>query len=246
MNHLRNLSCLLLITATISSASVLQTYNDRPSWEAATDSGFTLVDFELLDLGTNGYIAYTTAAGLTHGGLNFVGVEGAGYLMYASAPGALDPDYANSGKLLKGPIHGNGTGYLSVTLPSNITSFGLDLMSIFPSAQSFTILLDNVQAAVVTTVTQPDRQFFGVTTDTPITNVKIYLAGSGSTTFFTEGRFDNFVYGSASTGGTTGGGGTGGGPEAETPEAGTLLCLGSGLLMFRWVKRRGHMLATPA
>lgn len=249
MNHLRNLSCLLLITASISSASVLQTYNDRPSWEAATNAGFTLVDFEDLNLPL-GYFNYSTVSGLLSDGVTFVGVQnapGIPYYLWASTPGVGDPAYANSGTLLVGPEYRGGNGYLSVTLPSAVTSFGLDLMSMDPVAQSFRILLDDIDVGItITTVAQPSRQFFGVTTDTPISAVRIVFNGDPTTTSITSGRFDNFVYGSASTGGTTGGSGTGGGPEAETPEAGTLLCLGSGLLMFRWVKRRGHPLATPA
>lgn len=236
MNHFRNLICLLLITAASGSASVLQTFSDRASWEAATAAGFTTVDFENLNLPL-GYFNYSTVAGLTTDGVTFVGVQdspGVPYYLWASTPGVGDPAFANSGTLLVGPEHRGGAGYLSVTLPSAVTSFGLDLMSVDPTAQSFRFVLDNVDIGIViTTVAQPNRQFFGVTTDTPITTVRILFDGSPATSSVTAGRFDNFVYGAAGSGG-------GGGPEGEAPEAGTLLCLGSGLLILRWIRQRGY------
>lgn len=245
MKYIRNLLCLWLITAAISSASVLQTFTTRASWEAATQAGFTTVDFENLSL-PMGYLSYSTSAGLTTGGLSFVGVQGdtwSPYYLWAAIPGALDPDFANSGALLKGPEYrAGGAAYLSVTVPTGVTSFGLDLMSYNPTAQNFVIQLDGVNIGVViTTLAQPARQFFGFTADAPITNVRIFLDGSPNTSAATAGRFDNFVYGAA---GAPGGGGGGGGEEA--PEGTTMLCLGMGLVMVRWVKRRTGLLAGAA
>jgi len=117
-------------------------------------------------------------------------------------------------------------------------------MSFMPEAASCRIQLDGIDVGIViTSQARPTRNFFGVTTDTPISQVRITL-NSGFTNN-TYGLFDNFGYGAAET---SGGGGTGTdpGPTEETPEVATTVLLGAGLLMMRWLKRRQTMATTTA
>jgi hypothetical protein len=187
---------------------------------------------------------FSSAGGLTTGGLTFVGVLDLNqYFLWALNPPLNAGENFGSSTLIKGPEL-RTTSYLSVTLPTATTSFGLDLMSFMPEAASFLIQLDGIDVGIViTSQARPTRTFFGVTTDTPISQVRITL-NSGFTNN-TYGLFDNFAYGAA---GTSGGGGTGTdpGPTEETPEVATMVLLGTGLLMMRWLKRRQTMATTIA
>ncbi len=228
-----------LFTALASHATVLQIYNSRPTWDAAT-TGRADVDFESLNLGVGGFTSYSSAGGLNIGGLNIVGVLDVNqYFLWALNPPAAALENYGSNTIIRGPER-RPTSYLSVTLPSAVTSFGVDLMTYDPAAQSFAILLDGIQVATVTTANRPTRTFFGVTTDAPITEIRLVL-NSGNN-FTTQGLFDNFAYGAAAGSG-------GGGPSpSETPEVGTLAATGTGLILVRYLRRRSRVqqLALPA
>ncbi|MBM3786663.1 MAG: hypothetical protein FJW30_20070 [Acidobacteria bacterium] len=217
-----------LFVALTSHATVLQTYNTRPSWEAAT-TGRADVDFESLGLSTGWFQSFSTAAGLTIGGVNIVGVLDVNqYFLWALNPPSGAPEDFGSSTIIRGPER-RPTSYLSITLPAAVTSFGIDLMTYDPAAQSFAILLDGTQVATVTTAARPTRTFFGVTTDAPITEVRLVL--TSSTNLTTQGLFDNLAYGSASAGEP---------PPGETPEVGTLIATGTGLMMVRYLRRRSR------
>ena len=173
-------------------------------------------------------------------------MDASSYYLYALNPAIGDAQDFGSGTELRGPYlpctvvgacASPHTSYLSVTLPSGATSFGLDLMTAYPQAQSFTIQLDSIDVGlVITTQARPTRTFFGVTTDAPISQVRITL--NSGVINQTQGLFDNFAYGAA---GTSGGGGTTD-PSGDTPEVATMLCVGSGLMAMRLLRRR----QTPA
>jgi hypothetical protein len=226
MRILRNLSISLLALAMVSSATVV-TYTSRATWEAAS-SGITNVDLESLGLATNGYADYGTASGLTTGGLSFVGVlDPSTYYLWAyHPPTGNDQDY-ESQTILRGPEY-RTTSYLRITLPTATTAFGLELMTVFPGAQNFRILLDGTDIGfAVTTASRPTRTFFGFTSTTAVSELRIAL--DSGTVNTTQGIFDNFAYGAGEP------------PPGETPEVATLLGVGSGLVMMRWIRRR-----TPA
>jgi hypothetical protein len=240
MRSLRNLFILLLLIASFASATVLQTYDSRPSWEAAT-TGRIDIDFESLSL-PGGYAVYGTSAGLTTGGVTFVGVlDWNSFYLVALNPPSGVPEDMGSGKVLVAADY-RATSYLNIILPAAATSFGIDLKTAYPAGIGFRIRLEGVEiGSAITTSTGPT--FFGITSDTPFSQIAIRL--DGATANNTVGVFDNFAYGAA---GTSGGGGTGSdpGPTEETPEAATMLMLGSGLLMMRWVKRRQPTVTTTA
>ena len=236
MRSLRNLFVLILSLASLASATVLQIYDSRANWEAAT-TGQANVDFAALGLAVGGYTSYSTSGGLSLGGLTFVGVESSGYWLYAVNPTAgSDQDFGSS-TVIKTQY--GASAYLAITLPSATTSFGVDLMTAFPDAQTFRIELDSVDLRVdlFSTAARPTRTFVGVTTDTAISQVRIYLTSGNSGTV---ALFDNFGYGAA---GSSGGGGD---PPGDTPEIATMLCVGSGLIAFRWARRRQVLTSAAA
>ncbi len=219
---------LLVLLAIPAQATVLSTYTSRVTWESLV-SGRTDIDFSILGLAQGGYTNYGAAAGLTTGGVNFTGIDGAGYDLYAYNPPVGDAQNYGSGTILRGPQY-TAANYLRITLPTGTTAFGIDLATIAPAAQSFSVVMDGTGLGTVQAAAYPNRVFFGVRTDTPITEVRIYLA-SGML-YQTQGIFDNVSYGSSSTA-----------PPAETAEATTVLYIGSGLGLLFWTRRRQKLAA---
>ena len=232
MRSFRNLFVLLMVLSSLASATILQTFTARTTWEAAT-SGRVDIDFSSLSLPL-GYQSYGTSSGLTTGGVTIVGVlDSSTYYLYALNPPSGADENFGTGQLIRGPEY-RTTSYLRISLPTATTSFGIDLMTAFPRAESFTIQLDGVDVGSVITTNSSTPTFFGVTTTGPISEVTIRL--NSGTLNNTSGLFDNIGYGAAGSGGGGGGG--------ETPEVATMLGAGSGLLLMRWMARRA--VATPA
>ncbi|MEZ5354688.1 MAG: hypothetical protein R2762_18800 [Bryobacteraceae bacterium] len=223
------LASMLLLTAVPAEASVLGTYNDRATWEGVT-TGRVDFDFDTLGLSPGGFTQYNSAAGLTIGDVNFVGYQHGGYSLTALNPLAGWDENFGSGALLRGPYYFTDS-YLLVTFTTSITSFALDLMTMSPDAGDFEIIVDGVSLGVVTTANRPTHTFFGVQTDTPITQVRIQLASGNLTA--TQGLFDNVAIGLANTGG-----GGGQPPPGETPEVSTMFYTAMGFGLVYWSRRR--------
>jgi hypothetical protein len=126
----------------------------------------------------------------------------------------------NSGAVL------SGFGFVEVTLPAGITAIGTDLMSTNPDGLSFQVVLATGETFVVNTPLQPERGFFGITTDVAIASIRFTTIpdpnlGSGIP------LLDNFSFGQGSA--------------AAVPEPATLLLLGTGLagLAARARRRKG-------
>ena len=223
----------LAMVAIPAQATVLGTYSDRTTWEGVT-SGRTDIDFESLGIGVGGYTSYSTSAGLAIGGVQFVGVlDPSTYFLYAlNPPSGASEDYGSS-TVLKGPEL-RPTSYLLVNLGPGVTSFGVDLMTIFPAGSMISIFLDGVQVGMVSTQSKPTRTFFGVQTDTAFSQIKFVL--SSGTTYSTQILLDNFAYGAAMSGGPT--------PPAETVEVTTLLYVGTGIGLLGWTRRRRDLMAS--
>ncbi len=223
------LALLLVITVPVMATTVQ--YSDRPSWEAATP-GFTNIDFEGIVTEQGGWASYSDAAGLTVADVQFIGlVPPSSYALYVvnPVPGS-DYDF-ESGSLLKGPYYFTGTSKLIVNLPAGVTSFGADLMTLDDSnPATFTVHLSTGEEWTdIATAARPTRTFFGVTSDTAITQIDFVLtSGTNSVTY---AGLDNFSYGVADLGG-------GGEDPAETPEAATMILVGTGLIAVFGFRRR--------
>ncbi len=208
-----SLAILLIMFAsiTVPAGATALLYTDRAGWEAAT-SGLTTITFE-------GFATpsvpgnYMSAAGLTLNGVNFVGLTPpASYYLFTQDPGAASYFNWNSGDVLLGPSAAWGDGYIQANLPPGTTSVGADVMTHTPYAASIVIALSTGETFTVSTLSNPQRAFAGVTSDVPISYIQ-FNPNAGSQ------MIDNFSYGAALTQGI----------PVETPEVATFLLGGAGL-----------------
>lgn len=219
--------------AALPAHASLVVYTSSASWTAAV-TAVTTIDFEGL-AAANSSANYSTSAGITLPATT--GVQFTGFLSMNSYdlsvvnPGSTSTYYNfGSGASLKGPINTNSANflpYVHVKLPTNITAFSVDLMTVSPNALNYQITLANGSVFTVATSNIPTRTFFGITSDTPIGSADFAVLGSTTA----NGLMDNFSYGTTS----------------ETSEVGTLLLIGSGLIGFRMLRpRRAAMVAQAA
>lgn len=246
-------AALLLFSSSVAKADIVNAFvDDLSGWQTAT-SGINTVDFDLgRPLLHGSYEIFSTLAGLNLQAvgtapsqtLNFNGLytDGGGttkYEMYVINTSPGDPSYWNSGNMLKGPAYRPGQAApIRVTLPGGgVTSVGLDLRTVDDVAQAFSIVLyaGLTPTAFYTspTISTQDpgasyyHNFWGATSDTPITRMDIILLGNiGSTT---SPIIDNFHIGTMA--GVPD-------PVGETPEAATIYLTLAGLALIvssrRW------------
>lgn len=181
-------------------------YSDRASFNAATVLTATL-DFEEP---TDQLVSrYDTPAGLTLSGVNFRGIldvpgpndifSSIDYLF------TIDPLYDpvfnsyswGSGRVLSGPdgahdpVNDVFSGHILVTLSPGVTAIGVDLMTFDPFADSVDILFANGDSFNVQTLANPDRAFFGYTSNSEISSISFR---SHNPSFL---DMDNFSFGEA-------------------------------------------------
>ena len=100
------------------------------------------------------------------------------------------------------------------------------------SPATFTVMLSNGDSFALTGFADQTPQFFGITTDIPISQVNFIMTSGVPNT--TQPGLDNLYYG------TAGGGELPPEDPAETPETATFLLVGSGLFwLCRQHRRRG-------
>lgn len=227
-----SLGLLVILTSSTLQASILAIYSDRASWEGMT-TGRTDINFDSLGLATGTWQYYNTAAGVTAGGVQFTGWNGNNWELLGKNPAAGWGDDLGTGSILQGPTWITGS-YLMATLPTGVTSFGLDIAGADPVNSTFRILLDGIDAGItIVGPSRPGRGFFGVRTDSAISTVRIEVVSGNAT--FSYALIDNVSYGVAGSGS---GGGGGEGNPGETPEVGTLVAVGTGLFLLSSRRRR--------
>ena len=204
------------------------TYTDEGAWSSAS-MNLTTVGFEGL-APANSLNFYSTSAGLSIDGVQFVGVDGSGYQLTVDDSGFASP-YFNwgTGAILAGPAYASAsvTPYIQVNLPAGVTSIGVNLMTVSPNATSFSVTLSDGTTQSISTFTRPTEAFFGATSDAPITSATFTLVGTIPSNT-TQGLLDNFSFGAANTGGQ----------QSQVPETDTLLLIGTGLAGLAWMKKR--------
>jgi hypothetical protein len=207
-------TALALVSTGPAVASEIQLYNNRATWNTDrtgvnADLNFTNLTFETFSG------SFNTAAGLLEAVTNvqFVGFQsnGISYDLEILSPGFNGSSVLNQ----LGP---NGT--ITVTLPTNVRAFGVDLNSAGPFGLTVAYNASSPFSHLATAGSGASG-FFGVRTDAPITSLVF------STGVFTRGSLDNFEVGT----------------QAETPEVATLLAIGTGLIAMRWMRRRSPKLA---
>ena len=120
---------------------------------------------------------------------------------------------------------GGPTHYLQVNVLPSSTAVGFSIMTAFAAAQPVSVTVGTSSGSQtfsnIATQANPTEQFWGVTTDLPITSLVIQAPGSASHVFL-----DNFLYGQSNTQ-----------QVPEVPEAVTSLLIGGGLILLRALKK---------
>src|ERR1019366_7458916 len=231
------LPCLIAGSSALSAGTVF--YTDLASFTTAVGSAPSTFGFDSVESG-GGAANFSTAAGLSLNGFQFVGTNGnGGYYLGAEGPGFIPLDYdRGTGSSLQGPaatstFYHISDGQLTITMPAGVTAFGLQLWDVlagnYSGAGTDTVhLTANGSTGSVVTPQYTGTAFIGFTSSTPITSVT--LTGTTSEEFPTISG----VYFAPA----------GGGPAAVSePSTWALALLGGGLMVWafrRQPQRAGH------
>jgi len=227
------LSCALLALFAVPAFCSPVLFTDSSAWLNAVASPPSTVTFE----NANG--DYSTAAGFTTGlslpdsptfvGMVLVNGVPGNFLQIVSPSEGSWYDYGSGGSLAWSPLGGLTTSsFLQVTFPSPVTAFAVDLMT-YRGGVSYTVTINNDPTVVgPTSLTPgfPNRTFFGLTSDTPISSIDFYL----SPTSLETPRLDNFSYSTSLAQAPV--------DPSDTPELGTFLLIASGLIGMALMGRR--------
>lgn len=213
----------LATTAVVPATTIHTGWND---WQAGV-TGVQTTDFEGL---TGTYASYGTATGLMDGEAQFLGIthQGTYWLYVVNGNAYPDHDYG-TGAVLKGPtFNAAPPSRLRVYLPAAVTAVAFELGVYGAGGAQYTVSLANgEQWTGIAAGARPALTFFGVTSDTPFSQLDIIM--TSGMTGLSHTILDNFAYGTASTTPPAG---------AEVPETGTLVLVGSGLIAVRGFRCR--------
>jgi hypothetical protein len=221
-----SLSVGLALALVPAYSTTITTYSTSTSWQSATSAGFQTVTFEgLAAAGSD--TPYTSPTGVTADGVDFIGYSSSGSSDIQVVDTSAFPWYnwgTNDALLqsLNRPNSGSPLPYISIVLPANVTSLGMDLFTTNNQAMSFTITVAGNQYTVPT-FSQPTLAFWGITSSAPITSLQLTLQGSTFNSA-SEELLDNFSFGVSDM--------------TAAPEAGTYLLIGSGLIGFILLRKR--------
>jgi hypothetical protein len=200
-------------------ACTITTYSDLASWQNAS-SVLQTVNFEGL-APSNSSTTYNSQTGVTSGGVEFIGYTstGSSWIQVIDTNFNLYYNFGSNDALRQSMDRSSSNAplpYIHIVLPVNVSSFGMDLFTVSPSALSYTITVGGTQYTVPT-ANRPTETFWGITSDTPVASFDLTVQG---TTYngATSALLDDFRYGTA------------GQSMTEAPEATTFLLIGSGLI----------------
>jgi hypothetical protein len=217
--RLLNVLALLMLALVPAYSTTITTYGTLTNWQAATTS-YQTIDFEGLTP-PNTSTPYPSGVSPTGTGVQFTGISGSTSIQVIDTNLSPWYNFGTNDALMEDmnrPNSGSPLPYIHIVLPAAITALGMDLFSVSPAGDSFTITVAGSQYTVATNP-NPNTAFWGITSDTAITSVDLTLQGTtynGSS----HALLDNFRFGSAG----------GAGNMSEAPEAGTYLLIGSGLI----------------
>ena len=210
-------------------ATTLTTYSDPNAWQSASNVQQT-VTFEGL-APTNSSTTYQGSTGVNADSVEFIGYTSAGasWIQVIDTNFSTWYNFGSNDALSQDMDRPNASAplpYIQIVLPANVTSIGMDLFTVSPSAASYTITVSGNQYTVPTDP-RPTEAFWGVTSDTPISSLTLTLQGTvynGAT----NALLDNFQFGTANM--------------SQAPEAATFVLIGSGLIAIaglrKWVGRQ--------
>ncbi len=190
-------------------------YSDLESFNAAVAGASlstSLIDFESVPVST-----YNTSAGVTTGGLNFVGPAFGSYFLWVSTEAAWGGNFApGTGNTL------NGIGEIDITLPAGTFAFGANMGNsyVWATGGSAGVAVHLSTGETDYTPTSPSRlfPFFGFVSESPVNSV--ILSGASFVTI------DNVMSGSAAA-------------ASPVPEPSTLLLSASAIVLALVRRRRG-------
>lgn len=217
---------LLLSLATAAVVPATTIHADWNAWQGGV-TGVQTTDFEGL---TGTYASYGTATGLVDGEAQFLGIthQGTYWLYVVNGAAYADHDYG-TGAVLKGPtFNAAPPSRLRIHLPVATTAVAFELGAYGSSGAQYTVSLANgEQWTGIAAGARPALTFFGVTADTPFSQLDIIMTSGLASLSHTI--LDNFAYGTASATPPSG---------AEVPQTGTLVLVGSGLIAVRGFRNR--------
>ena len=190
------------VRPSVTAASPVTPYTDRAAFAAASTNTTTL-NFQSAN--TNGVITgYDTAAGLTLGGVNFVGTENGGsqYTLATISPAffALYRGFDGNPTVLEsGGNNAYDSPVITISLPAGTTAVGTNLYTGVlgdgyantPEPVDFTLYSGGTSLGTYTVQTfeKPTLAFAGFTSAVPITSIKVV----GENVSFTN--LSSFVFG---------------------------------------------------
>ena len=211
-------------------------YSSRSSWTAAV-SGVTTTTFDTAVSGytppaPDGFVALTNG-GITLNGVTFTGYDNTSqlYALTIVNSGSATPYYnwGTGGAILTGQVYQGALAHLHMSFATAVTAWGSDLMLGNGITGNYSIQINGgacSTACLAPTFAFPTAAFFGMTSDTPINFIDLFVPING------RPELDNF-----STATAAGGGGGGG----ATPEVGTILLCATGLISLTKFKKIGSL-----
>lgn len=218
-------------------------YSSRSSWLAAVSGGTTTT----FDTGYSTPPAPGGAMNLGNGGITLNGVtfqsydDGVGHpqntpALYAltivnAGPSSQYYNWGTGGAILIGEIYQGALAHLHMSFATAVTAWGTDLMLGNGVTGNYSIKINDgtcPTACLAPTFAFPTAAFFGMTSDTPINFIDLYVPING------RPELDNFSTATAIVGG---GGGGGDIPSGDTPEMATILLCATGLISLAKFKK---------
>jgi len=213
----------LLASQAARATTLLQTYNDLTSWEAAVALlGIDTFEGKVPSGGNSGSTYGNSAGYLDAEGVDFTGIWGASYTLQIIDALAAPQPYYNFGSgasLSSGSSTSAAAPSIVAALPAGITAFSLDVMT-FGNIVPVTITASDGTVDTVST-TLRTQSFVGFTFSDPVSWVSVSIPGAPN---YTSVLLDNFAIGTACV-------------SDPVPEPATFLLIGMGLVMIAWVGR---------
>ncbi len=231
--------CTVAVTATLflglaalpaHATTVLTT--DILQWNSLISTPGATVNFTNFGLtpGTQD-TSYSNSTGLTVSpqGVTFIGVTANGGFDLSLVNATSAYNNWGTGTLLAGPATATAdTSYIQVNFSAPVTAFSFNGMTYGSGSHElvFTLSTGEIFNHVATNVLPSAPSFFGFTSDTAISSLRIASVEAGGS----KALIDNLILATA-----------GGSPveplPSDTPEAMTMLLIGSGLACFRFGRR---------
>jgi hypothetical protein len=210
----------LALAALAAPASATITYTSCTSGCGSTTGTYAI--FQTAS-GSAGLTTMSPATFASGGLLNGVYTDGTGTVLTGYNGASIDTLMSVFGSSLLQGVNGTGTG-IEIQLPANTYAFAMNITTLSGFGSPVVELGDhNVNLANygITIPSGGSVQFFGIISDTPLTELFVGPSGGSSGRL----QINDFEIGQATA--------------TATPEVSTVALIGSGLVLFGLLRRRG-------